>query len=94
MTGQPKNENLPEISRADEWFDLDREGKLMENDPNTPPVDDWLPDEDDIRLCCPFCGHDVLLYAGEAYDDLDYMGSSYECGECGHKFTNADASEW
>lgn len=76
----------PAIQPA-EWFDLDREEKPMKNPHDTPPVDDWFPDEDNYRLVCPTCGSDDFIYAGEAYDDDQYLGSSYDCQDCGRSFT-------
>jgi len=90
MTGQPKNENLPEISQADEWFDLDRSEEMYEDG-------EWSPDDivhDDFGLDiaerCPRCGSLLLSYKGEAYDDEEHLGSAYECEECGHNFDETD----
>lgn len=72
-----------------EMFDSDREQKTMENPHDTPPVDEWLPDDDDLldpELACPMCGEELCEYIGEAYDDEEHIGCSYRCDECGHEF--------
>lgn len=35
---------------------------------------------------CPNCGEQTITYIGEAYDDEEYLGSSYECLNCDFNF--------
>lgn len=61
--------------------------------PEQPDEQPWFPDEKEIQLVCPTCGSDDFMYAGEAYDDDQYLGSSYDCQECGRAFTMMDYFE-
>lgn len=36
---------------------------------------------------CPNCHEDTITCIGEAYDDEQYLGSSYECLNCDFHFT-------
>lgn len=56
-----------------------------------PPVDDWMPDEDDIRVVCPDCSSGKLDYKGEAWDDDFFIGSRYQCRDCGSRFSIMEA---
>ena len=61
------------------------------------PENENLPDDLDyepVPLECPLCRSDELFYRGEGYDDLEYLGASYECEECGHTFTESDLEGW
>lgn len=62
-------------------------------DPATQPPDDWFPDEDEIRMVCPNCGSEDYVYVAEVYDDDEYLGSGYDCNECGRSFTMDDSIE-
>jgi len=93
MTGQPKNENLPEISEADEWFDLDRSNEMTDHSDFPAGFDEPLEPDDFEPICCPACGSPILEYQGEAYDDDHHEGSAYRCDECGLKFTEESARD-
>lgn len=62
----------------------------MENDPDN--ADDFI-DIEEYQLVCPHCGSSDFAYIGEAFDDDQYLGSSYDCNDCGHSFTIDDSLE-
>jgi DNA-directed RNA polymerase subunit M/transcription elongation factor TFIIS len=51
-------------------------------------------DEEEF-VTCPYCGEqENLAYTGEMWDDEAYMGSGYECQECGHRFTDGKGAQY
>jgi transposase-like protein len=36
---------------------------------------------------CPNCHEETITCIGEAYDDEEYLGSSYQCLNCDFNFT-------
>ena len=67
---------------------------MSKKDPgDTPPVDDWLPGDDEIVTVCPKCKSDDILYIGEAFEEDHYIGSSYDCLDCGHRFQIHDYND-
>lgn len=65
------------------------------SDQVNPTQNDDIDDFADVDVVCPYCGEQTAIeYVGEAYDDEAHIGSSYNCLECGHKFSDADAHLW
>jgi len=60
-----------------------------------PSANDNELDEDYPSVICPFCSEqNAIEYIGEAYDDEEHLGGSYNCLECGHSFADADVHLW
>jgi len=47
-------------------------------------------DFQDVQMVCPQCGSSEFAYVGEAYDEDEYQGSSYDCFDCHHQWTMVD----
>lgn len=47
---------------------------------------DEYDEPDDDEITCPSCGSADVSYVGEAYDEDEYIGSSYDCNDCGRRF--------
>lgn len=59
------------------------ENKEKPTEADGSPVNDAVPKSpgDDK---CPRCGCEEFEYAGEGYDDDEYIGSAYKCRGCNH----------
>jgi len=48
----------------------------------------------DYQIVCERCGGIDVEYIGEAYDDEQYLGSAWNCLECGHRFNQFENEDW
>lgn len=82
-----------EIPPAAEWFDLERDEKMLHNSEFFPPDSDWT-DHDDIELIkCPKCGDEDVEQLGWIEDEIGGHlpgARKMQCFNCKHVFVVDD----